>query len=86
MVGVPWIYFIDTSRRTDYLLCVGAAVVTGSLALALAAAGAWTVAAALMVLTLALVATAEYARLLWKWEQLKAGSAAGRAVKVRPLQ
>ncbi len=86
MVGVPWVYIMDTSRRTDYLLSLGVTVVAGALALAVAALGAWTVAAALATLTLALAATTGYARLLWERERRVTGSSASRAIKVRPAR
>lgn len=80
----PWVIFIDTSRRTDYLLSLIMTFVTGGMTLWLAVAtGLGSATGALVVLTLILIGTSWYARLLWMRDRAKIGPTRLPAVKVR---
>ena len=84
MAGMPWLYLIDTSPRTDFLLSLLATVGTGGVTVwaALAGGGAWAV-GALFGLTLVLLATTGYARFLWRKDQARVESDRLRAAKLR---
>lgn len=82
---MSWLFFLDTSRGTDFGLSLAVTCVAGGLTLYVAVAGGLgSAVAALALLTLGLGATTEYAWLLWRRERAEVGSGRGHAVKIRP--
>lgn len=84
MPGTPWLYLIDTSPRTDYLLSLLATILTGGVTawVGLEGGSGWAV-GALLGLTLVLILATAYAQSLWRKEQAKIESSRLRAVEIR---
>ena len=72
MTGFPWLYVIDTSPRTDYVLSLAVAAATAATTVWAWAVGVsgWAI-GALLGLTLLLLATSAYARLLWRKDRAR---------------
>lgn len=81
---MAWLWFVDTSRHTDYVLVLAITCVEAALALYVAIiAGLGPAAAGLTVLLVVLVGATWYARIMWKREQAKHRAAPPDAFKIR---
>lgn len=81
---MAWLWFVDTSHRTDYILILAMDCFVGAMALVTAmATGLGLAAAGLALLFLALLAATGYARILWKRE---GAARPPRAFKIRPAR
>ncbi len=79
-----WLWFVDTSRHTDYMLLLAVSCVDAALLLVVTiAAGFGPASAGLTVVLVALIASTWYARIAWKREEAKKVPTTQRAVKVR---
>lgn len=82
---MAWLWFVDTSRRTDYVLVLTITCIEAALTLYVAiGAGLGPAAAALTVLLFVLVGATWYARIILKREQAKKSATAPEAFKIRP--
>ncbi len=86
-VSMAWLWFVDTSHHTDYLLILAVDCLVGAMVLVTAlAAGLGLAVVGLAVLLVALLATTWYARMLGKREQTRKAAGAARAFKIRPAR
>jgi cbb3-type cytochrome oxidase subunit 3 len=81
---MAWLLFVDTSRRTEYVLILGITCVDAALALYVTIfAGLGLAAAGLIALLGALLGATWYARWQWRREEARTRSRGRVAVRIR---
>ena len=82
---MAWLWFVDTSKHTDYMLVLGITCVEAVLALYVAVmTGMGLAATGLIVLLGILVAATWYARVTWKQDEARKAAGPAKAVRIRP--
>lgn len=83
-LAMAWLWLVDTSRHTDYMLLFAITCFDAALTLFVAiAAGLGYVAAALTVLLVVLLAATWYARSAWMREEATKAARVRKAFKIR---
>jgi len=84
---MAWLFFADTSRRTDYLLILAITCIDAALTLYVAiAAGLGLAAAGLTVFLLVLAGATWYARIMWRRDEARKTASPPGAIKIRPAR